>query len=377
MKHDKTYKVSHLTSVHPRYDTRIFFKECTSLAQSGYLVSLVVADGKGDEEINTISIVDVGAPKGRFDRILNTSKSVYKKALELDADIYHLHDPELIPFGLKLKRLGKIVIFDSHEDVPKQILSKPYLNPILRYALGVLFSIYEKSSCKKMDAIVAATPFIRDKFLQINPNSVDINNFPIFDELQPPVDWSNKTKSVCYIGGIEIVRGIKEIVVALEHVNSSSRLQLAGKFSDSDTKEEVKAYKGWQSVDELGFLDRSGVKNVLATSMAGLVTLHPIPNYLDALPVKMFEYMSAGIPVIASNFPYWINIVETNNCGLCVDPLDPIAIANSVDYFINNPVQAQQMGDNGRNAILREYNWSIEENKLQSLYTNLCKFIPK
>ena len=103
--------ITHLTSVHPRYDTRIFLKECTSLAKK-YQVNLVVADGKGDEVKNGVSLYDVGKESGRLNRILKTPKKILKKAIDLDSDIYHLHDPELVFIGLELKKIGKIVIFD-------------------------------------------------------------------------------------------------------------------------------------------------------------------------------------------------------------------------------------------------------------------------
>jgi glycosyltransferase involved in cell wall biosynthesis len=364
-------KIIHLTSVHSRNDIRIFIKQCFSLAVHNYDVTLVVADGQGDEIKDNVRIIDVGHLSGRLNRILKTTRRVLKMAIELDADLYHLHDPELIPAGLKLKRLGKKVVFDSHEDVPKQLLGKPYLNPFLLRMLSGVFSLFEGYACPRFDAIVAATPFIRDKFLAINSNSIDINNYPLLGELDGAAPWEGKRYEVCYVGGIAKIRGIREIVRACEFLQTPVRLNLAGRFSKPDIEAEVKSYSGWARVNELGFLDRAGVRGVLAQSVAGLVTFHPAPNHIDAQPNKMFEYMSAGIPVIASGFPFWREIIEGNGCGLCVDPLDPPAIAEAIDFLVTNPDRARQMGENGRNAVHGRYNWSVEEQKLLNLYKNL------
>ena len=365
------HKVVHLTSVHPRYDTRIFLKECRSLANRGYSVCLIVADGRGDDLQKGVSIYDVGVPMGRLNRMFRTTRRVLEKAKTLDADIYHLHDPELIPIGLKLKQLGKTIVFDAHEDFPKQLIGKPYLNKPARHILARAFALYEKMACRRLDAIVAATPFIRDKFLHINPNSIDINNFPILGELVSGTDWSRKRKSVCYIGGIAGIRGIREVVTAIESVTSGARLQLGGRFSEPAVEAKVKQYPGWARVDELGFLDRARVRDILAQSMAGLVIFHPLPNHIDAQPNKMFEYMSAGIPVIASHFPLWRSIIEGNNCGICVDPMNPGEIAEAIDFFVNNPKKSQEMGVNGQRAVHNLYNWSIEEKKMIDLYVTL------
>lgn len=364
-------KIVNLTSAHPRYDTRIFIKMCSSLAANGYDVSLVVADGLENEVKNGVNIVDVGAKSGgRLSRMTKTVKRVYEKAIELDADIYHLHDPELMPIGLKLKKRGKKVIFDAHEDLPKQLLGKPYLNPLAKVALSKISEIYERFVCLKFDAVITATPFIRDKFLKINPNTVDINNFPILEELANTSEWAQKQNEVVYVGGIAKIRGIEEVVQALAYTNDI-RLNLAGKFSEVSVEEKVKKDAAWSKVNELGFLNREQVGDVLAKSKVGLVTLHPVINYIDALPVKMFEYMAAGIPVIASNFPLWREIVEGNQCGVCVDPLDSKAIGEAIQYLIGHPSEAEQMGENGRKAVEEKYNWTIEEQKLLKLYNEL------
>lgn len=361
-------KIAHLTSVHPRNDTRIFIKQCRSLAAHGYDVTLVVADGKGDEYRDKIKIVDVGQLNGRLNRMFKTTRRVLRKAIESNADLYHFHDPELMLVGLKLKRLGKKVIFDSHEDVPKQILGKPYLNPVLLRMLSGSFSIFERYTCSRFDGIITATPFIRDKFFKINLQSVDINNFPIIGELDAAVPWSGKQNEVCYVGGIAAIRGIREIILACDFSQTSARLNLAGYFYEPAVEAEVRSYSGWLRVNEHGFINREGVREVLGRSVAGLVTLHPVANYLDGLPVKMFEYMAAGVPVIASDFPLWREIVEDNDCGLCVDPLDPKAIAAAIDFMINNPERARQMGQNGKQVVLEKYNWRAEEAKLLTFY---------
>ena len=358
------YNITHLTSAHPRYDTRIFIKECATLAKvENYRVHLVVADGLGYEQKEGVTIFDVGIIKGRLKRILKTTKKILIQALELKSDIYHIHDPELIPIGLKLKKEGKIVIFDAHEDVPKQIMAKHYLNAFSKKILSSLYAKYEIFALKKFDFVVGATPIIRDKFLSNGIQSQDINNFPILDEfiaLEPKFDRD----TICYIGLLYESRGIEQLVRAIEDLDIT--LIIAGKFYDIKYEEYIRSLKGWQKVDFRGFVERDEVKEILNSSLAGVVTLHPTPSYKEAYPVKMFEYMSASIAVISSDFTLYKELL--GNSGICVDPLDITEIKEAIVTLCKNKKQTKLYGKNGRERILQHYNWDIEAQKLLELY---------
>lgn len=366
-----TSRVAHLTSAHPRNDTRIFLKQCRSLAAAGHQVYFIVADGVGDEIQDGVQIMDVGASTGRRDRMFGATRRVLRRAIELDADIYHFHDPELLPIGMALKRRRKRVIYDAHEDLPRDILSKSYLSSGVRRPIAAVADVFERFSCRRLDAVVAATPAIRDKFRRIGIEAIDVNNYPLLGELEAASVSSGKAREVCYVGGITAIRGIKEMVAALALTKSGARLNLAGAFEEPALKAEVGKEPGWDRINELGFLSRAQVSEMLARSVGGIVTFHPVDNHIEAQPNKMFEYMSAGVPVIGSNFPLWREIIEGNRCGICVDPLDPSSIAAAVDELVENPDLAREMGLNGSRAVRERYNWAVEEKKMLCLYEEL------
>lgn len=364
-------KVVHLTSVHRRYDARIFLKMCVSLAEAHYETHLVVADSLGDENKYGVLIHDVKKEHGRLNRVIKTSKKIFDKAIQLNASIYHIHDPELIPIGLKLKRQGKKVIFDAHEDFPKQILTKHYIPRFLRKLMSVCAEIVENRLCRPYTGIVGATSFIADKFSKINHNVVNINNYPKIEELQILDMPQRISGQVCYIGGISVERGIKEVITALTLTQNDVSLALAGKFHSAKLEQDIQKEQGWEKTNFIGFVGRKEIQKLLSTTQIGLVTLYPTMSYLDSLPVKLFEYMCAGIPVIASEFPLWREIVLKHNCGLCVDPQNPEEIAKAIDYLIDNPEIAEEMGRNGFKAVQAEFNWANEEVKLLKFYESM------
>lgn len=368
---DARTRIAHLTSAHPRHDIRIFTKQCRSLAAHGYQVHLVVADGRGDDVREGVHIVDAGRCGGRLHRMSVGVWRVYRHALALHADLYHLHDPELLPVGLLLKRRGKRVVFDSHEDVPLQLLAKPYLARPLRHLLAAAYSWVQSRTAHQFDGIVAATPSIARLFSPLNSATACVCNYPLLAEFPASTPWECRKNVVCYLGDISAIRGAVEMVRAIGLVRGAARMNLAGPPASPALLGQLQREPGWQRVNALGQVDRDGIRRVLAHSRAGLVTLHPTANYLDSLPIKMFEYMAAGIPVIASNFPAWRVIIDTFKCGLCVDPLDPDAVAHAIDALGADPVAAQEMGANGRGAVLAYFNWERELERLLALYAQL------
>lgn len=367
----KKIKIAHLTSAHTDTDIRIFHKECKSLFKAGYEVVEVTLSGNPRVEDNIPILSAEFQPSSRWNRMRNASKKIVDLAKQVDADIYHFHDPELLKVGLKLKRLGKTVIYDTHEDTPRQILSKPYLNKPLRYLICKAFELYENSISKRLDAIVAATPHIAERFIKVNPNTHTICNFPLYAEIETtPVHSTLKQeeKRLCYIGGITKIRGIKEMIDATAECKIP--LDIAGKW-DGNLQDEMAKLPGWENVNNLGFLPRTELIELKRDALAGLVLLLPEPNHIFAYPIKMFEYMAGGLPVIASNFEMWKDIIEKENVGLCVDPFNPKEVAAAAEFIRDNPDEAAKMSENGRRLILEKYNWQIEEQKLLSLYEQL------
>jgi glycosyltransferase involved in cell wall biosynthesis len=358
-------KVCHMTSVHESLDVRIFLKECVSLRKRGYDVSLVA---KGESFVQDgVKIIGIGAcERNRIARFIKVSRRIFEKALAVDADIYHFHDPELIPYAKKLKKLGKKVIYDSHEDVPRQILSKGWIPALLRKTISKVYERYEKSSSRDFDMVIAATPHIAKIFKHYGSKVCVVKNYPIIDDISGDnEDFVQRANIICYAGGITEVRGLTNLVESISALDVE--LYLAGAV-DKEYKQRLEKSKGWRKVNYLGFLNREDLNNMYNQSCIGIATLLATPNHVKSLPIKMFEYMAAGIPVICSDFPLWKEIIENADCGLCIDPEDKTALKRSVTFLLENKEKAKEMGDKGRQAVLEKYNWSIEEEKLWKAY---------
>ena len=365
----KKIDVCHLTSAHDRADTRIFHKLCTSLQSHGYNVALIVADGKPDEDMSGVRIISVKKQSSRVLRMLVAPFRIFSKARKLHAN------PELLLVGWLLRVFcGAQVVYDAHEDLPKTVLAKTYIPKPFRMFVAGVSNIVEKSIAGRLSAVVAATPHIKSKFDMYNHRSVSVCNYPLIEAWPVPSGRTkSSTKRVAYVGNLGVNRGIFEMIAALELCHNHICFDVCGSFLEKDTEKSVMEQPGWANVKFHGWVGASEIRDILGRSLAGIVTLKATPNYLYSLPIKMFEYMRAGIPVIASDFPEWRQIIQKYECGILVDPEDPRSIASAIDFIIDNPKSAMQMGENGMKAIAQKYNWTAEEQKLLCVYENLAE----
>lgn len=352
-------KVCHMTSAHSSGDIRIFHKECVSLARAGYDVYLVER-GISYEE-SGVHIVGVGDILGsRFKRMTRGAKAVYLQAVKIDASIYHFHDPELFPYAIKLKRMGKKVVFDSHEDVPGQIRDKKWLPKPIRKIVSSIYRAYESHVAKNIDAVVAATPHIAEKFKDRAKRVAVINNFPRLDDIVFQTSpFSERDAIVCYAGSISEDRGDQIMKKAMESV--PAKLIIAG--------EHNQVVEG--NCEYVGKLNRDGVNALYGKAVLGLCILKPIENYYFSQPIKMYEYMAAGIPFVCSNFPGWRKVVEDSNGGIYVDPTNNEEITAAINSLLKNRTNAQMMGKAGHEYVINNCTWVNEEKKLINLYNSL------
>lgn len=363
-------KVCHLASNHSQDDTRIFHKECSSLAKHGYEVHFVVAGTTGIQ--NDVFIEgETLKKKNRLWRMFIFSRHIYKRAKSLNADIYHIHDPELLRYATRLKKKDNIVIFDSHENMVGAIGEKAYIPKIIRPLIKSLYEKYQKDVCKKIDAVITATPNMTEYFKQFKETVIDVMNYPILADV---IHKSSFDKTLVYAGNFSKQWNLIHAVNALALV-PDLKLKLYG--NGEKLLPVLEASPGWKQVEYYGRVPHSEIQKALSSATAGIALLSPGANtdYENGnfANTKIFEEMMAGLPVICTNFKRWKEFVNKYKCGICITPDDENEIAKAYQYVIDHYSDMDTMGKNGRVAIEKEFNWSFEEKKLYNLYEYLLK----
>jgi len=371
-------RVGVLTSVHPAFDVRIFHKECTSLARAGYEVTLI-APHDHDEVVDGIRVKAVPRSTGRIVRMSRTVWRVYRKAARLNADVYHIHDPELVPVGLLLRLTGKKVIYDIHEYNADSVLTKHWIPTPLRRAVsrGVLF--LDRFAVSKMSGTIVVNEDMVELFrsrLRSPRSVVAVHNYPELPQITQTDGHVDREPVAIYVGSLSKGRGLEVLLQAgelLKRAYPEARLQVFGLLEFAGVRQDYASVDRWQTygVEYRGVVDHREVSRWLRRASVGLIPWLATPNNVKGTPVKLFEYMLAGLPVVVSDFGVMGRIVRETGCGLLVAPGDPDALSNAIEALLKDPVKAARMGEMGRRAILQKYNWASEEKKLLALYEEL------
>jgi glycosyltransferase involved in cell wall biosynthesis len=362
-------RVCHITTVHPVDDHRILHKECASLRDAGYDVTLIAPHDE-DVVLDGVAVVALrGTARNRAERMLRRPVAAYRAAAAVDADLYHFHDPELLPCGVRLARARKRVVYDAHEDVPTQIRSKEWIPVAARAIVARSFARVEAACVAKLDAVVSPSPAALDRLRPHQARVALIENYPRLSDLRPAARWEDRLRAACYVGGITRVRGACELVDAMAHVDAE--LHLAGAISPPALRAELERSAGWPRVRYLGRVRHDRVPGLLAHVKVGLIPLHPVRNYVDAYPVKLFEYLAAGLPVVATDVPRWRAVLDAYDCGVSVPHGSPRLLGEAIAGLLDDDGRARAMGERARRAAEERYSWETQAAVLLELYREL------
>ncbi|MDQ7095576.1 glycosyltransferase family 4 protein [Desulfosporosinus sp. PR] len=365
-----------LTTAHSPFDERIFHKEARSLAEAGYEV-VIVAPYETSLSKDGIRIQAVPPLSARADRIWRLNV-LYQTALRENADIYHFHDPDLIPVGLRLSRKhGKPVIYDVHEYYGDSLLTRYWIPRPLRKLVARTVDLLEKRAARSFAGIVTVNDHMAELFRRENPEGEILHNYPLKRQFEFPRPAGMKPPVILYLGGINRERGLEIILRAMPLVRLKHPevvCELVGPAETEDLGPEFSRLEPWLErggVHLRGKVPYEQVPGVLARSSIALVPLLPTLNYRKAIPVKLLEYMAAGLPVVGSRFGYIEKIIEKNQCGLLNEPGNPESLAQDICTLLENPEKALSCAQNGWDAFQREYTWEKEQSKLLGLYERI------
>jgi len=354
---------------HRAFDPRVFLKEARSLAQAGFDVRFVVPHDKDDER-EGVKILSVPRhPKG-WKKLILSPWLVYRRALTCPRDaIFHLHDSELLWIGVLLKIRGRRLIYDAHEDTPKQISYQDWIPRLLRKPYAWFYYLLEKLCGMLFERIIVAEPVIAQYFPA--SKTTLIRNFPItsqFPESTHP--YLSRSKKVIYVGLLSRPRGAVEMAEAakLAKAGKNFKMIFAGDFSPLSLRQEILDN---YPVEYIPWMDFPQLLKLMMDSRVGMIVPHPIERYITNYPVKLFEYMAAGMPVIASKFGESARFVQEAQSGLVVDPLDPKQIADAIQWLLDHPEEAAEMGRRGRKQTTEKWNWQTEAMTLVEMYRAL------
>lgn len=361
--------IVHLTTVHHPRDPRISHKQIPTLEENGFETTLVVS-GRPEQIPSSLSTVSLSPARSRFQRLM-LQGSVYRKALALDADAYHVHDPELIPlaFGLRAAT-GAVVVYDMHEDYcGRQELTGRLLRGLERWCFSWVDHVIVAE--QKYESILVGESV---------PYTFVGNYYKPYEEEPSPLPSTSPPWHLLYTGSIANHRGLStmlRLAARLKEMGRSDVMTLVGIYRRAEERRRAERFireKGIEPlVQRIGWTDyvpASEMGPFYREADVGLALFEPTPNHKKSLLTKFYEYLHYGLPIICSNFPLWREFVEENDCGAVVPPGDPDAVLEVLDQWRERPERYRTCAQNARSAASR-YRWEKMGERLVRLYRDL------
>lgn len=370
-------KVAILSVVHQALDNRVFYREARTLAKAGYDVTLIAVHDK-DEVKDGVRIRALPrVPRSRRPLLWRT---IARLALETDADIFHIHDPELLMVTPWLRRrTGRPTIYDIHEANADFIAVKDYLPAFVRRPLAGTFRQLEPRLARGESGLIFADDAIAADFIGFGGPKMTLFNFPGDDLITSGVaeiaDREQREPVVLYLGGLEPNRGARLMIAAFDEVLTrmpEARLLIVGHFMPPELEAEVQADVAARGITHAvtitGRVPFEQIGRYLQRASLGWVSWQAVPKNQKNIPTKLFEYMAFGLPVVTSDLPSTRPFVEQGINGLLVDAADSSAHAAALLQLLRSPDDAAAMGRAGRQLVETRYNWDAMAPKLLSLY---------
>lgn len=369
-------KVCHVISGYYRNDARVFQRQCKSLKEAGFAVSILTNDDQPDEIIEDIPIYSTkNYWSSRLRILVSAKKQFLKRATEIDADIYQMHSPELLSLGIYLKSVGKIVVYDAHEDLPRHIIEKDWLPRFTRKLLSFLVEKYINYQLRSYHAIISPHSHVVDNLKEINSNTTLITNFAkVLPKEQISLnDYLQRNQVLCYSGTVYSHSNQISILDALNDLPDVS-YNIAGYFS-ADYLGIISKHFSYNKLNYFGRINWADLNGFYNKARIGVVVIDYKLNLGGKKGTyavnKIFEYMEASLPIICTDYDLWQEIIDEFNCGICVEPGNVKQMTEAISFLLNNPEEAYRMGQNGRKAVHQKYNWSTQH----EVYINLFNML--
>ncbi len=371
-----------------RPDPRVL-KEAESLQAMGYTVTILSWDRQAayaPEEslpsgVHVIRIQDVPSGYGmgsrQLLRLIKFWTATFPLLKSLKPDLIHCHDFDTLPAGLFWGRFHHLpVIYDAHEYYAD--LVKPRLHGIFGFVLYQFIRNAELLSARLASGVITVDEKLGAVYRRLNQKVLIVGHYPALKNFQEAAQvFTRNELKLIYIGRVSTDRGLQiylQILRLLRQAGVPARLLLAGAFTPSSEEDSFKrSAQGIEKyVDWMGWVDYDRIPDILKSVDVGLVILKPEPRYVAALPVKLFEYMAAGLPVVASDFPEIAKIVQGTSCGALVDPeKNPDLIAEIIMEWWKNPEIPRALGNNGFQAASQKFHWENISDQIDGFYRAL------